>query len=148
MSENNEIIYDSPTSDPEDEFWLQHGRQMITESLGAVRSAANALITALGVIQGFYLGILGFSDFIHDQMNVWKKAIFLLPIVFWLISIYLCVNVVMTRKIEVFLHTPEDIKKKSMNFTLDKQNQLRWGFWLLTFGLISAFALFIVRMYW
>jgi hypothetical protein len=51
MSENNEKIFDSPASDPEDEFWLAHGKQIIIESLPAVRSAANSVITALGFIQ-------------------------------------------------------------------------------------------------
>ncbi len=148
MSENNEIIYDSPTSDPEDDFWLEHGRQMVTESLSAVRSAANALIVALGIVEGFYLGVLGFSNFIPDEMVLWKKALFIFPLLFWMISIYFCVGVVMTRKIDVFLHSPNDIKEKSTKFTLEKQRQLQWGFWFLAIGLIVAFVLFVVRLYW
>jgi len=147
MSENNEIIYDSPTSDPEDDFWLEHGRQMITESLGAVRSAANAVITALGVIQAIYLGILGFSEFIPEQVPWELKMLFFIPLLLWLVSLYCCIGVVMTGKMTIFLHSPEDIKQKSLNFTLEKQRLLKWGFGFLAAGLLAAFVLFVVRLY-
>ena len=68
MSENNEKIFDSPASDPEDEFWLVHGKQIIIDSLPAVRSAANSVITALGFIQAIYLGMLGFGEFIPQEI--------------------------------------------------------------------------------
>ena len=146
-SENNEIIYDSPASDPEDDFWLEHGRQMVTESLGAVRSAANAVIAALGVIQAFYLGIMGFSDFIPEDSSIMLKMLFFIPLLLWLVSLYFCVGVVMTGKLKVFLLSPEDIKQKSLNFTLEKQRLLKWGFGFLAAGLVAAFVLFVVRLY-
>ncbi len=145
MSENNGIIFDSPASDPEDKFWLNYGKQMITESLKAVRAAANAVITALGVIQAIYLGILGFSDFIPEEMSWGLKMLFFIPLMLWLISIYCCIQVVMTGKMKVFLQSPEDIKEKSLNFTLEKQRRLKWGFGFLAAGLLAAFVLFVVR---
>jgi len=147
MSKNNEIIYDSPAPDPEDKFWLEHGRQMVTESLGAVRSAANAMITALGVIQAIYLGILGFSDFIPTDSSITLKMLFFIPLFLWLISLYCCIGVVLTGKLNIFLHSPEDIREKSNQFTLKKQRQLRWGFVFLAAGLVTSFGLFLVRLY-
>jgi len=146
MSENNEIIYDSPTSDPEDKFWLEYGRRMITESLWAVRSAANAMITALGVIQAFYLGILGFSKFFPKDSSFELKILFFIPLLFWLVSIYCCISVVMTGKLNIFLHSPDDIREKSTQFTLKKQRFLKLGFLFLVAGLLAAFILLMVRM--
>lgn len=144
MSDSNEIIHDSPILNPDDEFWLDHGKQMITESLRAVRSAANAVITALGVIQAIYLGILGFSNFIPKKVPWGLKILFFIPLLLWLISLYCCISVVMTGKINVYLHSPEDIKEKSLNFTFEKQRLLKWGFVFLTAGLVVAFVLFVV----
>lgn len=148
MSATNEKIFDSPASDPEDDFWLEHGRQMVTESLPAVRSAANALIMAIGVMEAIYMGILGFGEFIPTDLPFLQKIIFALPLLIWLGSIYCCIGVVMTRELQVYLYSPEDIKKKATSFVLEKQRQLKWGFWLLVVGLIAAFVLFVVRLYW
>ncbi|UCE05014.1 MAG: hypothetical protein JSW07_15520 [bacterium] len=145
MSKQNEKIYESPASAPEDRFWLKQGRRMVAESLRTVRAAANALITALGVIEGFYLGILGFAKFIPETWTLYQKALFIIPILTWLISLYCCIQVVMTRKLEIFLHSPDNIKEISTQLVLEKQRQLEWGFWLLAIGLILAFVLFIVR---
>jgi hypothetical protein len=146
MSENNEKIFDSPASDPEDEFWLAHGKQIIIESLPAVRSVANSVITALGFIQAIYLGMLGFGEFIPKEIP-WKlKALFFIPLLFWLISLYCCINVVMTGKMKIVLYSPEDIKDKSLKFTLKKQYVLRLGFIFMAAGLLAAFMLFVMRL--
>ena len=78
-SEPEEIIYDSEPSKPDDDFWLEQGRRLLTESFVAVSAAANALMTALGVLQGIYLGILGFAKFIPEEWSVTRKAAFILP---------------------------------------------------------------------
>lgn len=148
MSENNEKIFDSSPSDPDDEFWLEHGRQMVTESLPAVRSAANALIMAVGVMEAIYMGLLGFGDFIPPTLPFTQKIIFALPMLIWLGSIYCCIGVVMTRELQINLYAPEDIKQQATDFVLEKQRQLKWGFWLLVGGLVAAFVLFVVRLYW
>lgn len=148
MSENTEKIYNSPASDPEDDFWLEHGRQMIAESLPAVRSAANALIMAIGVMEAIYMGILGFGGFIPPTVRFLQIAIFALPLLIWLAAIYSCIGVVMTRKLELHLYSPEDIKQKATALVLEKQRQLRWGFWLLVIGLIASFVLFALQLYW
>lgn len=145
MSENNEKIFHSPASEPEDEFWLTHGKQIIIESLPAVRSAANSVITALGFIQAIYLGMLGFGDFIPEKIPWEYKALFFIPLIFWLVSLYCCISVVMTGKMKIVLNSPEDIKDKSLKFVLKKQCALRWGFVFMAAGLLIAVVLFIMR---
>ena len=146
MSENNEKIFDSPASDPDDDFWLAHGKQIIIESLPAVRSAANSVITALGFIQAIYLGILGFGGFIPKEIPWNMKALFFIPLLLWLVSLYFCISVVMTGKMEIVLYSPEDIRNKSLKFTRGKQRALRWGFIFMALGLLGAFVLFVLRL--
>lgn len=147
MPDTNEKIFDSPPSEPKDEFWLAHGRQMITESLPAVRSAANALIMAIGMMEAIYLGILGFRDFIPTTMPFLQQIVFALPLLIWLAAIYCCIGVVRTHKLTIYLYSPEDIKQKFPAFVLAKQRQLQWGFWLLVTGLLATFGLIFMRLY-
>lgn len=146
MSDNSEEIFQSPPSQPEDEFWLEQGRKMVEDSLPAVRSAAAAFITALGVLEAIYLGILGFADIIPAAFPLAWKGAFILPLLTWLIALYLCLEVLMTRKMEIFLHAPEHIRGQSERLLQDKQRRLQGSFWLLFAGIILAFLLLIVRL--
>ncbi len=146
MPDQNEIIYDSPPAAPDDPFWLEQGQRMVTESLASVRSAATALISALGVIKAIYLGILGFAKFIPEDWAVWYKGLFVLPLLVWLIALYFCVQVVMTRKLTIYLHAPDNIKQTAEKLIIEKQKFLERGYWLLETGLVLAFALLIIRI--
>jgi hypothetical protein len=145
-SEPEEIIYDSEPSKPNDDFWLEQGRRLLTESFAAVSAAANSLMTALGVLQGIYLGILGFAKFIPEEWSVTRKAVFILPLLLWLVALYLSLQVAMTRKVEVYFHSPDDIRQKSNQLLKEKQRRLEWAFWLLTLGLLTAFGLLLWRL--
>ena len=147
MSETEEKIYDSPPTEPDDDFWLEHGRRMLTESITTVRTAANALITALGVLQGIYLGLLGFAKFIPESWPLPQKALFITPLLLWLVALYVCLEVVMTRRLDVYRHSPSDIREKSTQLLLEKQRELEWAFRLLALGLLVAFGLLIWRLY-
>ncbi|MDW7682172.1 MAG: hypothetical protein SCK70_16535 [bacterium] len=126
MSDQNDIIYDSPASAPDDAFWLEQGRKMVTGSLSGVRSAASSLISALGVIKAIYFGILGFAEFIPENWSIWGKCLFITPLLIWLIALYCCVQVVMTQKLILYLHSPEHIQRIYESTIMQKQRQLEW----------------------
>jgi hypothetical protein len=142
----DKTIYPSAPSEPDDDFWLAQGRLMLTESLATVRNAANALMTGLGVLQGIYLGILGFAKFIPEELPLAQKALFIVPLLVWLLSLYFCLEVAMTSRLEVYMHSPEDIREKSTRLLLEKQRDLEWAFWLLALGLLAAFGLLVYRL--
>lgn len=119
---------------------------MLTGSLPTVRAAANALITALGVLEGIYLGMLGFADFIPAELEFGRKALFFAPLLLWLVALYFCLEVVMTRRLEVNLHSPSDIRDQSTSLLLEKQRYLAGAFGLLGIGLVAAFGLLIFRL--
>ena len=121
MTKQTEKIYDSAASRPDDEFWLERGKLMITESLPSVQKATNALITGLSVIKGIYIGIIGFANFIPENIGTASLSLFFTPLLFWLISLYCCLQVVMTRKLEIVTHSPDHIKKVSAEIILEKQ---------------------------
>jgi len=137
-----EKIYSSAPGDPDDDFWLQEGKRLVTESLASVRHAANSLTASLGVLQSFYLGIIGFDKL--TDLGAAAKALFLLPMALWLIALYLCLAIIMTKKFPVFTNAPSDIRDKIMQLVMQKQNQLQWAFGLLAAGLLAASIL----LYW
>ena len=119
---------------------------MVTESLPSVRNAANALISSLGMLQSFYLGILTFGDSLPTTLVWWEKALFISPLVLWLLSLYFCILVVMTKTLAVFTSSPSDIRDQSTDMLLQKQRQLKWAVACLALGLVAAFALFYWRL--
>ncbi|HDP97865.1 MAG TPA: hypothetical protein ENN22_01615 [bacterium] len=112
-----------------------------------MRSAASSLISALGVIKAIYFGILGFAEFIPENWSIWGKCLFIMPLLIWLTALNCCVQMVMTQKLVLYLHSPENIQQICKSTIMEKQRQLEWGFFLLEAGLIVAFVLLIVRMY-
>jgi hypothetical protein len=139
-------VYDSAPSEPDDDFWLEQGRKMVADSLPTVRTAAASLTTAIGVLQGIYLGILGFAKFVPEALPLYQKALFIVPLIFWLVALYNCIDVALTKRIDVYMHSPEDIREKSLALAAEKQRSLQRAFWLLTLGLLAAFGLLMYRL--
>ncbi len=145
MPEEQEI-YDSPASEPDDAFWLEQGRKMVAESLASVREAAKAFITGLQVIVAIYLGILGFAQFVPETFSIFQKIPFVLPLVCWLIALYFCISVMMTSRIDVFLDSPSDIREQSSVILEQKQRHLLKAFGFLAAGLLLVVVLLILRL--
>jgi hypothetical protein len=142
----NDEIFDSAAPEPQDKIWLEHGKQMLAESLTNLRNAANGLLTSLGLLEGIYLGMLGFAKFIPETLAIELKTLFFLPLLLWLTSIYFCVTVLMTEKLEINLNSPTDICEQSTRHLLEKQRLLKIAFGLLALGLGAAFSLIILRL--
>ncbi len=146
MKDENDQIYQSPPSKPDDEFWLEHGRKLIEGSFQAVHDAAKALMTGLGLLKGIYLGILGFSDFIPETTLFSQRILFLSPLILWLLALHFCLSVMRTQQLSIHMFSPDDIRAKSQELLKDKQFYLNCGFWTLAIGLVFVMLLFIYRL--
>ena len=141
-----ERIYDSAPPERDDDFWLEQGKKMVGESLTAVREAAKAVMTGLGLLKGIYLGILGFAEFIPKTLPVLLQGLFVVPLLLWLISLYSSLSVMMTEQLVVNLRSPDEIRNQSEQVLRDKQGALKSAFWWLTAGLLAAMLLMIFRL--
>ena len=142
----SEIIYDSPPSDADDDLWLAHGAKILDESVPGVRGAASELIKALGMLQTVYLGILGFAKFIPEGMEVYNKALFVVPIVPWVLATYYCLRVMKTEIVKINLRSPSDIREKASSLLEEKQRYLEIAFALLIAGIVLAFVMVVFRL--
>jgi hypothetical protein len=141
-----EIIYDSPPSEVDDELWLAHGAKMLEDSVPGVRSAASELIKGLGMLQTVYLGILGFAKFIPENMEVHNKALFVVPIIPWVMATYYCLRVMKTEIVSINLRSPSDIREKAAQLLEEKQRALEIAFALLIAGIVCAFVMVVFRL--
>jgi hypothetical protein len=141
-----EIIYDSPPSEPDDDLWLAHGAKMLEDSVPGVRSAASELIKALGLLQTVYLGILGFAKFIPESMEVYNKALFVVPLVPWVIAMYYCLRVMKTEIVRINLRSPSDIRETAGALLEERQRYLEFAFVLLIAGIVFAFVMVVFRV--
>ncbi len=145
-TDNEEIIYESPPSEPDYDLWLEHGRKMVNEAPATIRSAAGSLMTGLGALQGIYLGILGFAKFIPEDIAVIKKFVFITPMIPWMIALYHCLQVMMTSLSQVNLNSPGEIRRQYEEWVTEKQRGLELAFWWMLAGLIAAILLVIFRL--
>lgn len=141
-----EKIYDGAPSESEDDVWLAHGGKMLDDSVPGVRSAASELIKALGLLQSVYLGILGFAKFIPENLDVWKKAFFIIPIIPWVVATYFCLRVMKTEILDINLRSPSDIRDKATKLLQEKQSYLELAFVFFVVGIILTFLTIIFRL--
>jgi len=146
MKAEVEEIYNSPASNPDDDLWLAHGAKMIDDSVPAIRTAASELIKALGLLMTAYLAILGFAKFIPENMAVYNKALFVIPIVPWVFGIYYGLRVLKTELLAINLRSPTDIREKAGSVLQIKQHYLDLAFVFLIAGIVLAFGLVVFRL--
>ena len=147
MKAEVEKIYDSPASNPDDDLWLAHGAKMLEDSVPSIRTAASELIKAVGLLMTAYLAILGFAKFIPEDMAVYNKALFVAPILPWVLALYYGLRVLKTELLNINLHSPTDIRDKAASLLEAKQHYLDLAFVLLIAGIVIAFALVVFRLH-
>ncbi len=137
---------DSPPPKPDDDLWLEYGRKMVQDGPAAIRSAATALMTGLGALQGIYLGILGFAKFIPENASVVMKGVFTAPLLVWMVALYHCLQVMLTESADVNLNAPDELRQHYESWLTTKQGQLQTAFWWLFGGMMVAIALVVLRL--
>jgi hypothetical protein len=139
-------IFDSAAREPDDDLWLEYGKKLVLESLASVRNAANSMLSALGVLQGIYLGILGFSEFIPKDWLVYTKALFILPAGLWMFALFLCLKVTMTEIGLLNIFSPDKVREEATRSLEEKQGYLQSAFALMVAGFVLVFVLILVRL--
>jgi hypothetical protein len=119
---------------------------MVTESATTLRSAATALMTGLGALQGIYLGILGFAKFIPEDANIVMKGVFTAPLLVWMVALYHCLQVMLTETATVNLNAPDELRRHYETWLPTKQAQLQTAFWWLFGGMVAAIGLVVLRL--
>jgi hypothetical protein len=75
------------------------------------------------------------------------KALLVLPLILWLLALYFSLEVMMTRRRDLNLLSPDDIRQKSNEILDAKQKNLQAAFWCLAVGLVLAILLLAFRLH-
>ena len=145
MKKQEDKVYDSPPSQPDDAFWLDQGREMVKSSIPSLTEASKTMLTGLNILQGIYAGIIGFTKYIPEDLDILLKSLFFIPFIFWVIALFFYLDVSFTKKYIPHLLSPEDIKEKYVSICKDKQRSLTIAYWLQTLGIVAFFILLIIR---
>lgn len=145
MKEQNDKVYDSPPSQPDDEFWLNQGQEMVKSTLPSLTDASKSMLTGLNILQGIYAGIIGFTSYIPEDLAVLLKSLFFIPFIFWVIALFFYLKVSFTKKYTIHLLSPDNIKQTYFSMSKAKQRSLTIGYWLQGAGIIAFFILLIIR---
>ena len=141
-----ERVYQSPPSEPDDDFWLEQANKLMVESLPSIREAAKSLMTGLGALQGIYLGMLGFAKFIPEAAQGWEKAMFFPPLLCWMFGLYQCLKVAKTEELRFFRNSSDSIRGALSELAKAKQRELDLAFYWMLGGLMAAFLLVAWRI--
>ncbi|MBN2440054.1 MAG: hypothetical protein JXJ04_01870 [Spirochaetales bacterium] len=144
MKEKNKV-YESPASLPNDEFWLTLGRELVKGSIPSLLDASKNMLTGLNILQGIYAGIIGFTAYIPEDLDVLLKSLFFLPFIFWVIALFFYLDVSFTKKYTIELLSPEVIKHYHETMCHNKQRSLTIGYWFQAIGILAFFTLLIIR---
>lgn len=98
------------------------------------------------MLQTVYLGILGFAKFIPESMEVYNKALFIVPLIPWVTATYYCLRVMKTEIVKINLRAPSDIREKASALLEEKQGYLEIAFAFLVVGIILAFVMVVFRL--
>ncbi|HUT28697.1 MAG TPA: hypothetical protein VMX13_02810 [Sedimentisphaerales bacterium] len=146
MFDDNEGNYDDGSLKRQREFWLEQGRKILSNQIGAIQSAAKGIMTALALLSAVYIAVLGLSDCTPKSMPVIQRSLFMTPPLFWLAAFYYCLRMLMAERYDINLRSPEDIRTKSEYILEDKHDNLQWAYWLMLAGLLVASLLLIFRI--
>lgn len=109
---------------------------------------AKTLITLITTLITIYISILAFlqiSERVSTQLS-WVVAM-LVPIIFWIISIYFNVKVYLPDLTELHLDRP-DIIQQNINTVIEKKSKnLRWGGVSFFVGLFSVVIIILLSSY-
>jgi len=74
------------------------------------------------------------------------KALFLAPLLCWMVGLYQCLKVVKTEELRLYRHSPSDIRQRLGELAKEKQRELDLAFYWMLGGLMAAFVLVALRM--
>lgn len=74
------------------------------------------------------------------------KALFLAPLLCWMVGLYQCLKVVKTEELRLYRNSPADIRQKLGELAKEKQRELELAFYWMLGGLLAAFVLVALRM--
>ena len=159
-----------------DRFWLDTVRGAVGDSVGVLEAAAKQIITITTLLQAIYFAAISFSDLkealflqnlripnlatsiSHDHLGEvpvqentvgWMLVLlFVLPIVFWLLSLGFAVRVFKPEAYRTNLASPDVARRTYLKIVSYKHRQLQWAHRFLVMGILPLVVSITVYLAW
>jgi len=128
---------------PLDRFWLETVQNATKESVRSLEEAAKQLITITSLSQGIYFAAVSFIDLKKalvqfSEAQQWGiTAALLIPLLFWLASLYFAILVFKPKTYQANLNSPDLARETYQEIVAYKHKQLGSAHIALILGFIA-----------
>ncbi len=133
---NEEPPLASPEPNP---FWRENAQRLVGESIPTIEEVAKQLITVNSILEGIYFAAITFSE-IKPVLTASVAAIYLAPILFWLLSLIFAVLTLSPKSYAININSSQDAKDRYSEIVSRKY---RWLTLSEVFLILSFVALFM-----
>lgn len=134
MNEEPPVI--SPEPNP---FWKENAKNLVSESIATVEEVAKQLITVNSALEAVYFTAITFSD-IKGNLTYLTGAIYLSPVLLWLLSLVFAVLVLSPKKYAININSSSDSKERFIEIVTRKYLMLKWSELFLILSFVALFA--------
>lgn len=127
MTETGDEVSEGQVPTRTDEIWLEEGQNLIKKSSESLEGAAKAIIALITSLITIYTVLLSYFGSINNISSNPYFYILTIPIVFFFLSIWLCVEVYSPKIYEIETDKPERIKEKIVQINKEKYESFRYG---------------------
>lgn len=134
-----------------DEFWLETARNAVKESVSSLEEAAKQLIGAVTLVEGIYFAAVSWSDMktimaVTGWMAWLRIALFVSPIVLWLVCLFFAVRVFTPETYQTNLSSPDLAEKFHRELVRYKHRNLKRAHRALLAGFALMLAAVVVYL--
>jgi hypothetical protein len=129
------------------EFWREMGKESIRESIKTIDQVAKEIIAIAGIMQGLYVNVIAIGDLKSASYPILARLVFLLPIVFFILSITAGLLVFFPEPFRLNVNASGSIKASFEHIQARKFHRLKWAsFWIITgfLALLTAVAVYLL----
>lgn len=146
------VVIGKPVTD-DDVFWMKIGQGVVKDAVGRVEEAAKQLISITSVLQGIYFAAISFSDLkkalvIVDLQGWLQAALFVSPIIIWLISLGFAIRVLVPVARKINYVSPDEMRKKYLEIIEYKYRHMQRAHLALVLGFVPLVFNVFVYLAW
>lgn len=126
--------------DPNIKFWKDTAKVLLGESIKSIEETAKQIIGVAGILEGLYFHAIAYSDIRGQLGGVGPLLLYLLPLLFWLVSLLAALLVFFPRTYASNISSWLESKAAFERVVTYKHTMLKTAGLFLALGALALFA--------
>ena len=126
--------------DPNLKFWRDTAKGLLGESIKSIEETAKQIIGVAGILEGLYFHAIAYSDIREQLGGVGPLLLYLLPLLFWLVSLLAALLVFFPSAYESNISSWRESKAAFERIVTYKHIMLKIAGLSLALGALALFA--------